>query len=594
MAISIDTSVVSPVLIGREATLTSLENIFAQARAGQGKLVYLSGEAGVGKSRLVAEVRSRFERENACILQGACFEQDIDLPFSPLVDLLRTLLNPASRQETLPKLLPFAPEILKILPELRFWLPEQRPSAPLEPEQEKRRLFVTLANFLLEQAGERVLVLIIEDLHWSDDTSLEFLSFLRRYLGARSFLLLLTYRSEERLPALQRFLVGLDRERSARKIVLEPLTAEEVQAMVRSIFRMKKPVRRDFMEALYQLTEGNPFFVEEVLKSLLARGEIFFAGGIWDRKPLTQLHIPGSIFDAVQQRISLLGEAEREMLSLAAVLGRKVDIALLQALMGYAEVELMKGIEILIVSQLLVDISGEQCEFRHALIQQSVYQGLLALKRKSLHLKIAKTIAQIYASSLDAHMADLAYHYYQAQEWEQAQEYARKAGERALALFSSRAALDQLTRAIEAASHLSQVDTIALYHLRGQAHEFLGNFEESQLDFEQMLLAARATGDRVAEWDGLMDIGILWTGRDLRRAGEFFQRAYNLSQTLSDPQRYLSSHMRLANWKFNVGEAETAIEMYENILDTLRTPERRPVLAIALADLALAYGFYGD
>ena len=113
--------------------------------------------------------------------------------------------------------------------------------------------------------------------------------------------------------------------------------------MLRAIFQLKRPVRRDFLEALYEQTEGNPFFVEEVMKSLLVAGDIFFTDGVWDRKPLAQLHIPRSVSEAVQQRIGLLSDAARETLELAAVVGRPVDFALLQALTGRPEPELIRA-----------------------------------------------------------------------------------------------------------------------------------------------------------------------------------------------------------------------------------------------------------
>jgi predicted ATPase len=189
---------------------------------------------------------------------------------------------------------------------------------------------------------------------------------------------------------------------------LTPFTINEIQAMLRAIFQSKRPVRRDFLDALFQLTEGNPLFVEEVLKSLLAVGDIFFTGSLWDRKPLAELHIPRSVSAAVQQRISLLSVEACEALELAAVVGRHVDFSLMQALTGQSEPELMQCIESLIAAQLLVGISSERMVFRHALTQQAVYQGLLVYKRKALHLRIGQMIERLYASSLEAHLPELA------------------------------------------------------------------------------------------------------------------------------------------------------------------------------------------
>src|SRR2546429_4356254 len=241
--------------------------------------------------------------------------------------MLRTLLVTGPRETSLPLLVPLAPDLIKLLPDLALWLPDVTPTPALEPEQEQRRLFVALTHFLLGLCDQRPVLLVIEDLHWSDDLSLEFLLYLSRYLKARPLLLLLTYRSEEVSPLLHRFLTTLNRERAAVEFSLVNLTVDEVQAMVRTIFRLKKPVRRDFLAMLYQLTEGNPFFVEEVLKSLLAAGDIFFTDSFWDRKELRELHIPRSVYDSVQLRSDLLRDAARETLAVAAVAGRHVDFA---------------------------------------------------------------------------------------------------------------------------------------------------------------------------------------------------------------------------------------------------------------------------
>ncbi len=256
---------------------------------------------------------------------------------------------------------------------------------------------------------------------------------------------------------------------------------------------------------------------EEVLKSLLVTGDIFFTGSIWDRKPLAELHIPRSVSEAVQQRLSLLSDAARETLELAAVIGRHVDFSLVRALTRRSEAELIQCIETLIAAQLLVETSAEQCAFRHALTQQAVYQGLLAHKRKALHLTIAQVMEHLYAATLDACMADLAYHFYQAQAWTQALEYAQRVGEKALALYAPGAALEQFTHALEAASHLPESNLIPLYRARGQAYEYLGHFEAAQGDFVQVLETARATQNRQAEWQSLMVLGTLWTGRDYTR-----------------------------------------------------------------------------
>ncbi len=589
-----DTSAVCPVLIGREASLASFERVFEQVKSGQGQTILVSGEAGIGKSRFVDEARARVGQEHAHFLQGHCFEQDRSLPFAPLLDLLRTLLLSGSRESSLRSLAPVAPELMKILPDLALWLPEVKPTPLLEPAQEQRRLFVALTHFLLGQAEQYPLVLSIEDLHWSDDASLEFLLYLVRHLRSRPLLLLLTYRGEEVYPALAHFLAVLDRERAALECSLTTLTMDEVHAMLRAIFQLRRPVRRDFLEALYHLTEGNPFFVEEVVKSLLAVGDIFFTGSLWDRKPLAELHIPRSVSDAVQQRIRLLHEEAREMLELVAVVGRYVDFSLVQALTGRSEPEVFACIETLIAAQLLVETSAEQVAFRHALTQQAVYHGLLSRKRKVLHLRIGQMIERLSASSLEAHLAELAYHFYRAEAWTQARAYAQRVGEKAIALYAPRAAIAHFTHALESARHLPGVNPIPLYQIRGEVYQYLSDFEAARGDFEQVLEGARVAQDRQMEWQGLIDLGFIWTERDYTQAGGFFRQALDLAQALDDPWKYAFSQKHLANWLTNVGEPAPAIALLKESLEAFEHQGNMQMVAQTLQVLGVAASIYGE
>lgn len=594
MALPFDTSVVCPVFIGRTASLASFEHVFEQVRSGQGQTVLVSGEAGIGKSRLVAEVNARLGSEQVCFLHGACFEQNRTLPFAPLLDVLRTQLLTGSRDAFLTHLTPFAPELIKILPDLAIFLPDVRSTPVLSPVQEKRRLFVTFTHCLLGLAEQGLLVLVIEDLHWSDDTSLEFLLDLIHHLRSRPLLLLLTYRREEVHPMLAHFLSTLDRQRTILECSLTPLSKEEVHAMLRAMFQLKKPVRRDFLETLYQLTEGNPFFVEEVVKSLVAAGDIFYTGNLWDRKSLAELHIPRSVHEAVQQRIRLLPDQARETLELAAVVGRHVEFALMLALTGRSEAELNQVMEILIAAQLLVETGASQMAFRHALTRAAVYGELLAHKRKALHLTIAQMIERLYASALEAHLADLAYHFYQAEAWKEALSYAQRIGAKALAVYAPRAALEHFSHALLAASHLPESNPTPFFLARGQAYEHLGEFEAAQRDFERTLQSARAAEDHLEEWQSLMALGSLGIGRDFRHARDFFQRALDLAQAQASPQRYARSKNRLATCLVMVGQLAEGIPMHEEALTLLQEQRDSSGVAQTLELLGLATALSGD
>ncbi len=595
MAPPVAQSVVSPVLIGRGPALAALEAHLAVARSGQGETVLLSGEAGIGKSRLLTELEARATAGPAAlrVVRGACFEQDRALPYAPILDALRRLA-PGGPDALTTLLGPEAPDLLRILPEVAAHVPPREPAPPLEPAQEKRRLFEALARVVARAVGTGLLLLIVEDLHWSDESSLEWLLYLARRLVGRPILLLLTYRPEEVGPALGGVLATLDRERLAAEIPLARLDRAEVADLIRAIFDLPRAVHPEFVDALYALTEGNPFFVEETLKALLTAGDIFYVDGMWDRKPLADLHIPRTVQVAVQRRLDPLSPAARALILPAAVAGRRFDFAVLQAVTGQEEAALVEAIKELIAAGLVIEESADIFAFRHALTREAVYADLLARERRALHRATAAAIERVYAGALEAPLADLSYHYRQAGAWAQVLDYAARAGRRALALPAPRAAAVELGHALAAAAQLGQPPPIALYHERGQAYEALGEFDAAYADYAAARDAARLAGDRRAEWRSLLALGFLWTGRDYARAGADLQGALALARAMRDPAILASTLNRVGNWHMMREQPAEGRRYHEEALALFAAAGDRAGLAATLDLLGIANFFVGD
>jgi predicted ATPase len=325
MLAPLDRPVVCPITIGREPHLGAIERLLEQLESGgpgAGRTLLVTGEAGIGKSRLVAETRARAAERGALVLQGQCFETDRALPYAPFVDLLRG----ASADLDLGTLLPDLVD---------------GPAQAAQPEQQKRRLFRAINDLVGDLTLARPVLLVVEDIHWADETSLELLRSLGRATVQRRLLLLLTYRSDEVGDGLRALLAGLDRERLSVELRLDRLSPAELGAMLRAIFRQPRPGRTEFLDLLHALTEGNPFFVEEVLRSLVGSGDIFLQDGTWNRKPIGELRVPRSVDDAVQRRTAQLGAAARGVVAVAAVAGRRFDFELLGALTGHGEPALL-------------------------------------------------------------------------------------------------------------------------------------------------------------------------------------------------------------------------------------------------------------
>ncbi len=595
---SFSAPVICPNTIGRTSERDALSELIIRTGSGQGQVALVSGEAGIGKSRLVAEVKAKAASEDFLLLQGTCFQMDSSYPYAPLLDLLRTsvAINPLAENPD-----PIVLEFARLLPELLLSLTSILPTPLPDPEQEKRRLFAALTRFFKEQASQQPVLLVIEDLHWCDDISLEFLLSLARSCVAQPLLLLFTYRNDEIQAGLQRFLAQLDRARFSQELQLVPLTRSDVDGMLGAMFDLPEGEQASLLDLIYPLTEGNPFFVEEMLTSLVPHGGLVSDDSGWHYKPHPdrrgeRLPVPRSVQEAVQQRTIYLSTDAKRLLSLAAVAGRRFNVTLLQEVMRCDETHLLALLKEMMAAQLVTEEAADQFAFRHALTQQAITAALLVRERQGLHRTLAEAIEQLYVTppTLDAHLEDLAYHYYEAGAWSKALEYTQRVGEKALALYAPHAAIDHFTHALSALQHLSGTQSSRIHLLRGQAYETLGEFESAHGDYEHALGVARAAHDRLMEWQSVMALGFLWTGRDYEQAGEWFRRASDLAESLADPTLRARSLNRLGNWLVNTGRIQEGLDAHQEALHLFEKQQNTRGMAETLDLLGVAYGFYGD
>jgi tetratricopeptide (TPR) repeat protein len=586
-------SVVCPVLIGRGDYLTSLDHLTHDIRQGRGQTALVSGEAGLGKTRLVTELIHRAEEMGIEVVNGKCFETDRSFPYAPLIDLLRTFAANQSAHNSSRDSGTTSSEPLRIQPELAALISNTAPTPAFEPEQEKRRLFQSLEQNLIEKSGHSLLI-VIEDLHWSDDISLEFLLYLARHIRAWPILLLMTYRSDETHPGLAHFLAEMDRERLATELILTKFSMNDVDAMLRAIFDLNRRVRSEFINAMYSLTGGNPFFIEEVLKSLIMAGDIFYQDGTWDRRPIEELKIPRGVQDLVRRRVGQVSEGAKEILTIAAAIGQRFEFSILRDLSTYGEAELVRFLKELIDAQLIGQESAERFAFRHALTREAVYSQLLARERIVLHQKIGEAIEQRATEFLDPHIANLAYHFYQAEAWQKAMEYSQRAGEKAQTLYAPHAAIQHFNHALESALRLSLAPSSSAYRARGAAYERMGDFERARADYQAAYEATQIAQDHQGEWHSLIDLGTLWAGRDYSETRKYYERAYEVARDTNDPEMLAHTLNRLGNWHVNAGKPGEGLQYHQEALNLFQSLNDQKGLAETFDLLGMANYIHGD
>lgn len=568
----------SPVMIGRTLPAERLIAMFEQASAGHGQIALISGEAGIGKSRLLREVRAQLA--NAQVLQVGCYELDQMQPYAPFIELLRQGIR-----------LPADALSSHLTRELETFLSGL---APGEAQPERWQLAQFITRIFTQVTQTSPLVIIIEDVHWCDEASLDYLAYLAHHLHDQPILLILTWRSDSLTPALIRCLAAVERTRLAAEFPLTALSRADLAALVSVIFGQERPLRADFLEHLGHLTEGNPFFVEEVLQALAA-GEARPQAHTWNSQSLDQLQIPRTVQASVQQRVQTLTPAARQILNLGAVIGRRFDFFILRHLTGQDEDELLSYLRELIAAQLIVEESPDSFVFRHALTRQAVYTALLARERRALHRRIAQGIEQAFPEGhQETFVTDLAYHYYQGELWVQAAAYAAEAGQRAQRLHSPAVAVEHYTHALLATRHTGTTLPLTLLQSRGKMYEMLGEFEAARGDFEQVLKVAEALADMQAEAQGLLDLGFLWTARDYDKARDYYQQAASLARGAADVSLLAMTLNRIGLWQTHSEHPFEALQHHSEALSLYRQLEDKAGIGETLDLLGVTAFMAGD
>jgi ABC-type oligopeptide transport system substrate-binding subunit/DNA-binding SARP family transcriptional activator len=448
-------------LVGREEELALLQDCWEGAKAGQGTLVLISGEAGVGKTRLVEEFANHLRWQGIRALWGRCYEFERVLPYQPVAEAVRTILPTLTPAELADFPTWALREIARLVPEVL----EEQPGlevAPLIPsDQERARLFEGVARFLAELSSHGAMLIVLEDLHWANESTLQLLHHLARYLANHGVLIVGTFRPEAIGPQhplldLRRQLI---REKLAKPLRLSRLSPEAVDEMVMEMSGAGEEVVL-LARRLYQETEGNPFFLMEIAKALFETGMIHLERGEWkgdfDRISEGKLPLPASVSEAIWARVHTLDEGAQGMLRLAAVLGNEFDFDLLHTVWDRSEDTTMEAVDVLLRHRLIDEgrgPTGRDYAFTHHKIQEVIYSALSRRRRQKAHARIGTAMESLYASEAEKLAGELAFHFQQGRQYDKTLtqkgiDYLLQAGDRARGLYAHEEAINQYQQAL--------------------------------------------------------------------------------------------------------------------------------------------------
>jgi DNA-binding SARP family transcriptional activator len=500
------------VFVGRARELDQLVGALDDAIAGEGRLVLLAGEPGIGKSRLADELVFRARARGARVLVGRCWEAGGAPAYWPWIQSLRAYVRETEPKALRSQLGAGAPELAQLLPELRALFSGLPDPPAVESEGARFRLFEAASSFLQCATLAQPLVLVLDDLHAADQPSLLLLQFLAREIAGSSLLVLCAFRNVD--PALRDPLTAvlseLVREPHTAQIVLTGLSERDVAAYV-ELATGNEPAAR-LVQAVHAETEGNPLFVAEVVRLLEADGQIAEADA--------HLRLPPGVRAVIGQRVRRLSEECQRLLSPAAVLGREFALEALARLSRLDRDDLLDALDEALAERIVTDLPGTpgRLRFGHALIRDTLYDELTVARRLRLHRDVGEALESVYGANLDPHLAELAYHSFVAAPAagpEKALEYARRAGD----LAASQLAYEEAVRLYEMALTLVHDDAARceLQLLLGDAQARAGDTAASQQSFhaaadladelglpEQLARAALGYGGRII-WEVARD-----------------------------------------------------------------------------------------
>src|SRR5712691_1499575 len=425
------------VFVGRDRELAALLDCLEGALAGQGQLVLLSGEPGIGKSRLADELSNRARGLGAQVLVGRCWEAGGAPAYWPWVQALRAYVRSRDRETLCRQLGSGAADVAEIVPEVRELVPDLPAPPSLDPEGARFRLFDATASFLRSAASERPLVLVLDDLHAADMPSLLLLEFVAAELAASGILVVAADRDVDptlRDP-LSSALAELTRRQTTRLISLAGLGEADVENFIQLSAGFEPPTK--LVGAIHRETEGNPLFVGEVVRLLASEGRLSDAAAF-------QLAIPQGVRAVIGRRLRHLPEDCKRLLSAASVLGREFSLDALELVIGLPAHVLLEALDEAIAARAISEVPGapaaaRRLRFSHALIRDVLYDELSPSRRVKLHREIGEALERLYARDPEPHLAELAHHFSEAAaggDVGKAIDYARRAGERASRLLA--------------------------------------------------------------------------------------------------------------------------------------------------------------
>jgi class 3 adenylate cyclase/tetratricopeptide (TPR) repeat protein len=572
--------------VGRKNSMCTLMDAYKKAQSGSGQVVGVVGDAGVGKSRLLLEFKHQLPRGETTFFEGRCLHFGSAMAYLPILEILRSYFEiKEGDQESLikknmeDKILQLDEKLHSLLApfhELLALAIEDDAYLKLDPSQKREKIFEAIRDLLLRESQIRPVVLVVEDLHWIDKTSEEFLSYLIEWLANTHILLILLYRPE--------YTHAWGSKSYYNRIGLDQLTAKSSTELIQAILKSGEPVP-ELRELILNRAAGNPLYMEEFTHTLLENNAIQCMGQKCVLiKNASEIQVPDTIQGIIAARMDRLEDDLKKTMQVASVIGRDFAFRILETITEMRE-ELksyllnLQGLEFIYEKSLFPEL---EYVFKHALTQEVAYNSLLQKRRKTIHEKIGQAIEELWPDRLVEFYEMLAYHYSRGENLEKAYQFLKLSGNKAEKNYSNweafrfyKDANDVLTRMSETEDTKKEQVEICLLMAGPMFH--LG-FPEDSLEIlktGEMLLKELGDKSRRAQLLSLIGQYYAWKGGDLLQAIQYSEVSLKEAQKLNDIDLMAPIGADLILLYFWMGEYVKVTDLASNVITSLEDSQRQ-------------------
>ena len=596
-----------PILVGRAAEWATLSDRWSQACSGQGGLTLIGGEAGIGKTSLVEHFAYDIQAEGGRTLWGRCYEFERLLPYQPIAEALRPFASGLSHEEwqTFPDW--ETAMMARLLPEVvENTISTQAKPMP-EVEQDASHLFEAITRFLAALSENWPVLLVLEDLHWASESTLQLLHYLTRRLKEAHLLIVGTYRPEEigRKHPFVSFRQEVAKVGPVSTLLLRRLSLEAVTEWVTKMSGLEVGTK-PLASWLNEETEGNPFFMVEMTRALFEQEIIHPGEGGWqgqfNRLRNGDIPPPKGLREVIEARTARLQENARDALQWMSILGREFDFTLFDTVWGQGLEASLDVIDTLLRHQLITEGTGElgrDYAFTHHKIQEVVYRALPHRKRQLRHKRVGEAMEQVYGRDLDDLASELAYHFDHARRFDKslrpkAAAYLCMAGEQAAARIAHNEAISYFSSALDLTSQSDPDEQFRLLSAREQSFALLGNRDAQERDLETLTHLSATLQDAQKQAEIATRQGrFYFETSEFTGAMQAAQRAIGFAQTAGSNQLVARGHLLWGEALFAKGEYEKARRQFETARAFAQSHNLLKIEADSLNDLgrdAMAQG----